>query len=1573
VIKKTVIFLLCVLMMVFWTGAVFAQPNLQAMISHNWISGNGFPSITGVNIQINGGVKGNFNINTDTNGNFFAIGGPNWPNQTLSRGDQILATYGLESVSMVVQNLTATVNIDDNTITGMALQPNNQSLNNRKVIVDISDKWGSGSTALYHGETLVNASGTFIFNKLTDINYHLVRGHAIFLTLFDATDGSSTGNQTSIEPYNGIPHLEVWFNNNQISGSGFPFNTGVTLSINGEESKTTVLQTDSAGNFGFSPWFFSHSLAFEDVITVDTQSVSVTVPRLPVLMESATADPVTNTIYGDAPALSGEELLIRINTNTGLYENTVSVGTDGNFSKILTDYDFAPGEQIGLGVTDDSGDIVFFNAYNGIPTLAVCVGCNWIQGHGFPYNASLALTINSTLLKSITTGSNGDFFINAGEINNYQIKLGDAFKVSYDAGPSLTLSVPNNFSATADTQGNIISGTASVYQGQNLDIMISNSNYSQVLYNSTVTLDGNGNFSTNLPLREGGNFDLVPGQIVQVIKTESNGNKIYFNVYNAIPFLQAMIDHNWIQGFNFPANTDVSIELQGSNIFNFNVITDANGFFMANNSPNWSGYQLKRGDAIKASYNGQQSSMVIQNLTASVDPDTNIISGKALTPGPGIAISGAGIAINISQQWGTPNIYNGNTSTLSTGAFSLNTSGQGFDLLISQKIFLALTDLQGNQTSMAPYNGQHAFAVSLNDNTIAGLDFPVNASLTLSINSNSVLTSEIHTGGNGNFYYNINNLQYIMKAGDIVRIAYGTEIFGFAKELSYTIPSLTANADTTGNLISGTATGYKSQLLLITIFSSSNQVLYQTTAQVAADGHFSSSLPSGSENFDLIPGQIIVLSLASDPYAGITVFNGTISFLGSVIQYHFADDTIKTCYEIYTWSDASAAVDNITIQGPKGLLPYTKADFTHDINDYRDYFLIVDGEPDIGTYTFTVTSGSNTITAQDTQNVNRVIPNPVIVSPADNATINSKTPVFEWYPVSYPATNIYYRLVIDEVSTGYRVVSTPRTLGMLSYAVPENVLKPGQTYRFQIRTPDSSDWIPEQNEGRSEWQTFTMGNSLNHAAVPAIDLKGFGALALTRDNGTSVELDAYVIDLDGVAANGTSHQVSVSTPYGLIKLNYNSSLSAFSAFYYAVIDAPSMGLSAKPGDYIFTVTDPDGNSGTLTDTLIVNPLPLINLNSMTPTSGTSFSDTQPIFNWDAVSGAKYYQVRVYSDDLSKTIWSVNVGKNSYSMPSGVLQPNTAYRYRIASRDAHLDLNESNQSNTPGNSSAYFRFTTGGQVQNPSIKEQYFGSYTENTDQGATLRFKVKIYDAQGVPENIQSVIVTPPGSNPINLSYVQGDPANTPFSGIYQSTDVIPCPPSGTYTYVFHATDQNGNSAIELSETITANPIGYPARSSLFPVEGTQLADTSVYFDWTDVPGAAYYQIRIFDADNNLFQTLSTSESSYHVPPGYLTKGQEFHYQIVTFREFMDQLIDNESVMPADSAPMMWFKTGDGNVIKGDVNNDGIVNLADVILLLRVQSGMQPSGVFWGADVNGDGRIGMPEIIYDLQKVAGLR
>lgn len=62
------------------------------------------------------------------------------------------------------------------------------------------------------------------------------------------------------------------------------------------------------------------------------------------------------------------------------------------------------------------------------------------------------------------------------------------------------------------------------------------------------------------------------------------------------------------------------------------------------------------------------------------------------------------------------------------------------------------------------------------------------------------------------------------------------------------------------------------------------------------------------------------------------------------------------------------------------------------------------------------------------------------------------------------------------------------------------------------------------------------------------------------------------------------------------------------------------------------------------------------------------------------------------------------------------------------------------------------------------------------------------------------------------------------------------------------------------------------------------------------------------------------------------------------------------------------------SIIKGDVNGDGSIDLADAIIALKAVAGISPiTAVRLEGDVNGDGRIGVEEAMYVLQHLARSR
>lgn len=71
------------------------------------------------------------------------------------------------------------------------------------------------------------------------------------------------------------------------------------------------------------------------------------------------------------------------------------------------------------------------------------------------------------------------------------------------------------------------------------------------------------------------------------------------------------------------------------------------------------------------------------------------------------------------------------------------------------------------------------------------------------------------------------------------------------------------------------------------------------------------------------------------------------------------------------------------------------------------------------------------------------------------------------------------------------------------------------------------------------------------------------------------------------------------------------------------------------------------------------------------------------------------------------------------------------------------------------------------------------------------------------------------------------------------------------------------------------------------------------------------------------------------------------------------------------------YESGTDPTIKqgedGDLNNDHNVTIADAIVALKIVCGVNPGPFSLGADINGDGKIGLEEVVFIIQKVSDLR
>jgi hypothetical protein len=201
-----------------------------------------------------------------------------------------------------------------------------------------------------------------------------------------------------------------------------------------------------------------------------------------------------------------------------------------------------------------------------------------------------------------------------------------------------------------------------------------------------------------------------------------------------------------------------------------------------------------------------------------------------------------------------------------------------------------------------------------------------------------------------------------------------------------------------------------------------------------------------------------------------------IPIIGEIRHIHTPDTGSKTQIEILVGKAFSGRLPNdiikIVVTGPNGELPIAKSDFTY-LPQLRDFFIKIHGPPDIGTYTFTVYSKDKTGLATDTQSVNLTIPFPVITAGnlKDGDQLPTTMPTLSWEAVN-TSIPVYYRVnIVDQ--DGNRIHSHS-VKDQLSYTVPKDVLKPGQTYFWHIRVSDSDQWIQEQNLSLSrQWKFST--------------------------------------------------------------------------------------------------------------------------------------------------------------------------------------------------------------------------------------------------------------------------------------------------------------------------------------------------------------------------------------------------------------------------------------------------------------------------------------------------------------------
>ena len=206
-----------------------------------------------------------------------------------------------------------------------------------------------------------------------------------------------------------------------------------------------------------------------------------------------------------------------------------------------------------------------------------------------------------------------------------------------------------------------------------------------------------------------------------------------------------------------------------------------------------------------------------------------------------------------------------------------------------------------------------------------------------------------------------------------------------------------------------------------------------------------------------------------------------ISIRGAIQHVHLPSNISETHIDIFMEEGFPGklpdAIGTITVTGPRGDLSISRKEF-YWVPQFKAFSIGMLGEPELGTYTFTVTSARLSGRATDTQSVVRILPCPDTgtFSPSKGETLTVKTPTFSWGAVAADVP-VFYMLEVREI-WDTSIYMTDYTEGMLSHTVPVGELLPGKSYTWRVRVADRSDWVEVQNLTWSDRLSFTMAQTL---------------------------------------------------------------------------------------------------------------------------------------------------------------------------------------------------------------------------------------------------------------------------------------------------------------------------------------------------------------------------------------------------------------------------------------------------------------------------------------------------------------
>ncbi len=355
--------------------------------------------------------------------------------------------------------------------------------------------------------------------------------------------------------------------------------------------------------------------------------------------------------------------------------------------------------------------------------------------------------------------------------------------------------------------------------------------------------------------------------------------------------------------------------------------------------------------------------------------------------------------------------------------------------------------------------------------------------------------------------------------------------------------------------------------------------------------------------------------------------------------------------------------------------------------------------------------------------------------------------------------------------------------------------------------------------------------------------------------------------------------------------------------------------SLPDGDYVFHAKDSLGREAQLTYPYHYNGgLPFVLGSSLEPGDQAYTDSTTPTLHWSAPESGLFYKVYV-QDSEGKAIWYVSpyMTSTSVTVPSGLLQPDTAYYWWVRVFDSDTHPMNCTQSNV-------LSFFTGPK-QTASISTAILGTLPPAGERTGYYNWcGAKI---PGVaPWDISLFQLKDPGGG-ILFEGRQSDPRlyTSPyqFNTVYKPDSPLP---AGDYTLRVE-----DSSATLASKTIPYVYTGMEAvaKESMSPPKNYYFNPLSPTFSWNAVSDPeTYYSLRIYDPVNKIpvWSSTPSQDTSVTVPEGVLMPGGTYLWTVYTYDwDPATETFNNFNFVNVEGNKVLWRFTVPNVSISGTVGD----------------------------------------------------